>query len=148
MTAECGQAVLSQPSTTRDEPPVNVPYTTQTQDNAEIGRRGRREATVQRKWWRFHFSDTWTQYNTDKDGTEHLDYWIEAHQQHFDQRSQPQIWMEARLSPRFLPVEQGETIEYDVDPFTTRKGQIRGIKIQGGAGKPITVTVRSWHINF
>ena len=148
LKAECGQAVLSHPSTTLNEPPVNVPYTSILQNHAEIGRRGRREATALRKWWRFHFSEAWTQYNNDDDGSAHLEYWEAAHQDMLDQRAQPQIWMEAKLSPRFLPVEQGETIAYDTAPFTTRKGQVRAVKIQGGQGKPITVTVRSWHISF
>ena len=148
LTAECSQAVLSQPSFTRDEDPVNVPYTSLLQDNAEIGRRGRREATAARKWWRFHMSDSWTPYANDDDGSAHLEYWEAAHQDMLDQRAQPQIWMEAKLSPRFLTIEQGETIAFDCAPFTTRKGQVRAVKIQGGQGKPITVTVRSWHISF
>jgi len=148
LKAECGQAVLSHPSTTLNEPPVNVPYTSILQNHAEIGRRGRREATALRKWWRFHFSEAWTQYNNDDDGSAHLEYWEAAHQDMLDQRAQPQIWMEAKLSPRFLTIEQGETIAFDCAPFTTRKGQVRAVKIQGGQGKPITVTVRSWHISF
>jgi hypothetical protein len=142
------QPILAHPTTSDDLPSQNIPWTLDLRDYAELKRNGnvQRRLTLVRKWWRQRLSDSWIAQSSSQNPT-HQFYWRDAHQEQLDQRAQPQIYVEAKLAPRLAYLEQGDTIAYDVDPFTSRLGQVRDIKITGGAAGA-SVTVRSWHIEF
>jgi len=147
------QSVLSEPKTGTDEVPVSIPWEPVIRDWDEILRRGgilsgKISRDVKREWWRFDMAQDWEIGNSGRQ-KKHLQYWITAHKEQLDHRAQPQLWVEATLPARYLWLEQGDTIEYDgFDHVTSRKGQIREIRINLDMGKPVTLTVKSWHINF
>ncbi|MBT7101172.1 hypothetical protein HN937_27590, partial [Candidatus Poribacteria bacterium] len=142
--------VLSRPTLADDMPPVQIPMGITLIDHDEVKANNSvsTEVDVSRTWWRQHLTASWIQQQKTAQQNSHLADWTAGNEVQFDQRSQSQVWMESTLSHRFAWLEQGDTIAYDVDPYTSRLGQIRDIRISGGDGKPVTMKVRSWHINF
>lgn|GEM_PF-2505276 len=153
LVAETAQSVLSEPGTKATDVPAPVPYKSVLQDDDEINNLGgyidgKVSLTISRKWWRFDLSADWKISNT-KRQQRHLQWWRAAHAKQLDHRAQAQVWTVTKLPARYLWLEQGDTIEFDDVPgITTRKGQIRDIRITGGQDQPVTLKVRSWHINF
>jgi len=146
LTAEYDQPVYLQPVLGGSDAPDQATFNSRFRDKADIASRGAITAKVNRKWWRFHLAAV---FPVAGDGTaSFVKWWEDAHAELFEMRNQPQIWMEASLSPRFLPMEQGEAIDFDTAQTTDRVGQIRDIVIKGGGGKAPDLTARSWHIDF
>ena len=152
ITAGFGQPLLCEPlAGVPGSVPVEVPYTVTVEDQDEIAAHGMIDKTTSTAWCYCNFADQWIQNIADDDDpqTAHLEWWEDAAQAQLDQRAQPQQWMEVKLPERFAAIEQGDTIEFDVAPHTTRKGQVRQVDlITDETGRVDQVKVRSWHIDF
>jgi len=152
LTASFAQVLLCEPITgSPGVPPIPVPYDMTFEDQDEITARGLVEKVRQHEFCYCNFADTWVSNFATNAGpqTSHLEWWDAANQAAFDQRAQPQLWMEVTLPERFAAIEQGETLEYDVTPHTTRKGQVRQVDLTtDDTGRVAQVKVRSWHIDF
>jgi len=149
LTMDHAQDVLCEPIPADDLEPMAVPYSVVVEDEDEITLRGGHptgeiRGSFTSQWWRFYLSGVWNQSDTDMK-TLHLAYLEDAADLHLIHRSQGQPWMRSTLSHRFLGVWQGATIEYDLSPYTTTKGQVRDIEIKIDGGK-VTVDVLSWHL--
>lgn len=147
LTAEHEQTIWSEPDFTNMLPPIPVPWSVVLDNEAEKRLRGTIEVTRTTRWWRFHMPDPWEQ-NATTQQEDFIRYWKKANIEHFEHRSQRQVWMRSVLPARFAALEQGMIALYDITPYTTTKGQIREVVIEGGGGSPVTVEVLSWHIDF
>ena len=151
LRARYAQTVWTEPDLTAGDetPPEPIPWEMTIRNDAEITRRGGlvTSKTITRKWWRFNMTADWS-IGTTQNSRRHLRMWNRAHEVQLSQRAQPQVWIEAPLPARFAYVEQGDTAQYDVSPFTNRKGQVREVRITGGGGRTASVLAKSLHIEF
>jgi hypothetical protein len=148
-----GQSILSQPKTSAvagadPQEPEEVPYTAVVQSATDIDLDGEIiSRTMSRQWWRFHMTRPWSisSSNTIQPVSS---YWTTAHRRMLSLLSQQQLYIETELPSNFAWIEQGDTIAYDYEPYTTRLGQVREVTIsRNGAAAP-RVKLKSWHVNF
>jgi hypothetical protein len=151
VTFDHGQDILAKPDTSPiapvpDNEALAIPYSVIARDDDEVTANDDVEVTqkLESKWWWFELSADWDQSSAD-DQISHLDNLRDSAEDHLAQLAQPQIHLRTKLTHRHWNCYQGMTIEYDVDGYTTRKGQVRARTKDYDAG---TIEIVSWHIEF
>jgi hypothetical protein len=152
-TLATDQTVYTEPDVANTSAPVPVPYTALLRSDDEITAFNKVVSKSRStRWFRLRMSEAYDPTPGGTDGVNHIEYLEGAAKEMMDHRAQAQVWYDAVLTESCAFLQQGDTIDFNIDGITTTSGQLRGIRKTRPQSQtqlpPIEVRTLSWHINF